>query len=338
MAKLEQREWISSQRTVLPSVVSPHLTICIINWNCSDYLCGLLESIRCDESDLPAEVIVVDNASTDNSVSMVESKFPEVHLIRNDRHHGVAHANNQAAARARGELLLFLNNDTIVWPGALRKLVDFFDQHPELSAVGPSLVLPDGKLQANVRMELGFRALLHRVTFLRWTGIFRGADRKYRRCDFDLKQSGCVDLLVGAALLVRREQFMSIGGWDEGFEFHMDDVDLSSRLSRFGKMYHLAEAQITHWGGLATKLDEAYAYRCREESFVYFIRKHCGVSAARVYKVLISIDMPVRVFVLALTCLAKRLTGQHGRAARDYQKLAAASQFLLHHLSRYWRS
>jgi N-acetylglucosaminyl-diphospho-decaprenol L-rhamnosyltransferase len=339
MAKQAENIRISSSPEMVPELPAlPDLSICIVNWNCCDYLRGLLKSIQSARDALAIEVIVVDNASTDNSAAMVEAEFHEVCLLRNDRHQGVARANNQAAACAQGKLLLFLNNDTSIRPGGLSTLVHFFEQHPELSAVGPSLISPDGKLQGCVRKRLGFRALLHRVLFLRWTRLFRSAYREYQQVNFDLRRSAYVEHLVGPALLVRRQQFTSIGGWDEAFEFRMDDVDLSSRLRRFGKMYYLAEAQVLHWGGIATDLDQAYAYCHGECSYVHYIRKHCGPWAARTYKVLITADMPLRVFILVLSWLAKRLFGSRERASRNYGKLAAASHFLVRELPHYWQS
>jgi len=339
MAMQEASFRITSTAAVVPERTAlPELSICIVNWNCSDYLRGLLMSIRFASEDLAVEVIVVDNASTDSSAAMVEADFPEVQLIRNNCHEGVARANNRAAARAHGELLLFLNNDTRILPGGLTTLVHFLEHHPELSAVGPSLIAPDGNPQGCVRKALGFRALLHRVLFLRWTGLFRSADREYRQVNFNLKQSAYVEQLVGPALLVRRQQFMSIGGWDETFQFRMDDVDLSSRLGRLGKMYYLAEAQVIHWGGIATDLDQTYAYRYTECSVIHYIRKHFGLGAARSYKVLITADMPVRIFVLALSWLVKRLLGARERASRNYRKLAAASHFFVSGMPAYWAS
>ena len=337
MAKQEEViQKLSKPGTVPNLAVSPDLSICIVNWNCCDYLRNLLASIQAAREDLAVEVIVVDNASTDNSTSMVEAEFNEVQLICNDRHRGVARANNQAAARSQGEFLLFLNNDTRIRPGALTKLVHFLEQHPELSAVGPSLVSPDGKPQGCVRKTLRFRALLHRLLFLRWTRLFRSAYREYQQVNFDLRHSAYVEHLVGPALLVRRQQFMSIGGWDEAFEFRMDDVDLSSRLGQVGKLYYLAEAQVIHWGGIAAELDQAYAYRSGECSYVHYIRKHFGPWRARAYKVLTSADMPLRVFILAFSWLV-RLFGARERAAHSYRKLAAASRFL-RELPQYWRS
>jgi N-acetylglucosaminyl-diphospho-decaprenol L-rhamnosyltransferase len=339
MAKQEAHIRISSGPGIVPQPSAvPDLSICIVNWNCSDYLRGLLKSIRSARDDLAVEIIVVDNASTDESATMVEAEFREVRLLRNQHHQGVAKANNQAAAQARGKMLLFLNNDTRIRPGGLTTLVHFFEQHPELSAVGPSVISIDGKLQGCVRKTLRFRALLHRVWLLRWTRFFRSAYREYQQVDFDLRRSACVKHLVGPALLVRRQQFMSIGGWDEGFEFRMDDVDLATRLSRLGEMYYLADAQVLHWGGIATELDPAYAYCSGECSYVHFIRKHYGPWAARCYKLFVTADMPARVFVLAASWIVAKVSGSSDRATRNYGKLATASHFLTRELPRYWRS
>jgi len=313
------------------------LSICIVNWNCCDYLRALLESIESYRDGVSLEVIVVENASSDGSASMVATEFPQVRLLRNRCHQGLAQANNQAAAQARGRLLFFLNNDTVIRSGALTTLVRFLDQHPEICVVAPALIGHDGRRQGNVRKTLHFRALLHRVLFLRWTRIFRLPEREYRQVNFDLTRSGYVEHLVGAALLVRREQFMTAGGWDEAFEFGMDDIDLSIRLSRFGKMYYLAEARITHWGGVATKLDEAFVYQCSERSYVHYIRKHYGPCAARIYKLLITADMPLRVTILALRWLVQKLLRNGEKAAAVYPKFDAASHFLARGLPRYWR-
>jgi len=314
------------------------LSICIVNWNCCEYLRALLTSIDSQRDRLSIEVIVVDNASTDDSAAVVKSEFPVVQLIRNDCHTGVATANNQAAAQSRGKILLFLNNDTSVESGALMALVNFVENHPEVAGVAPRLISPDGKPQGNVRKRLGLQALLHRVLFLRWTGLFRSANREYRQVDFDLKQSAYVEHLVGAALAVPHRQFDRVGGWDETFEFGMDDIDLAVRLRQLGKMYYLADAEVIHWGGMATELDQPYAYRCNECSCIHYLRKHCGPWKAQIYKILITADMPVRISILALTWLIKKLFGNRERAARDYRKLAASSHFLVYGLPQYWQS
>jgi GT2 family glycosyltransferase len=110
------------------------------------------------------EVIVVDNGSHDGAADMVAEKFPEVVLIRNCGNVGFSRANNQAARRARGRYLFFLNNDTLVPPRALRRLLDYAHAHPEIGIIGPALRDEHGRAQLSYRACPTLGALLHRIT------------------------------------------------------------------------------------------------------------------------------------------------------------------------------
>ena len=101
------------------------VSVCIVNWNARDLLRQCLISLHDQPQGVRLETIVVDNASRDGAATLVEEEFPEVLLIRNDANAGFARANNQAARRARGRFVFFLNNDTVVPPGTLRTLVDY---------------------------------------------------------------------------------------------------------------------------------------------------------------------------------------------------------------------
>ena len=314
------------------------LSICIVSWNCCDYLRALLSSIEVQRDKVALEVIVIDNGSTDDSASMVMVEFPQVQLIRNFHHQGLARANNQAAESARGNLLLFLNDDTVIPAGALTTLLRFFEQHPDVSGVMPRTVSPNGKPNETVRKTPEVRAMLHRILFLRWTRIFRSAEREFRQVNFDLKQSSYVEQVTGAAMVVRRSGFQTVGGYDEGFEWGLEGLDLSVRLGQVGRLYYLAEAEVIHWGGVATKLDEAFTYRGRECAHVYYLRKHFGPWTARLYKILTTLDMPLRVGMLVLGWLGRKLTGNPEKASHNYSRLAAAAQFLFWGMPHYWAS
>src|SRR5262245_5054433 len=161
------------------------VTICIANWNCRDLLRNCLESLHDQPQGVRLETIVVDNGSGDGAAEMVARDFPEVVLIRNEDNRGFARANNQAAARARGRYLFFLNNDTVVPAQSLSRLVSYADAHPEVGMIGPRLRDPRGRLQISYRRRPTVGALLHRTSLLRWTGLLRGAYCRYRRRGFD---------------------------------------------------------------------------------------------------------------------------------------------------------
>src|SRR5262245_29516262 len=173
----------SSRRSASP----PDVTVCIANWNCRELLRACLESLHRQPQGVRVETVVVDNASTDGAGDMVARDFPDVLLIRNDRNVGFSTANNQAADRARGRYLFFLNNDTVGPANTLGRLVAFADAHPEIGMVGPRLRDTGGALQISYRRRPTVGALLHRTVLLRWTGLLHDTYRRYRRGDFDPK-------------------------------------------------------------------------------------------------------------------------------------------------------
>src|SRR5262249_28399110 len=163
----------SGRQTPAPPL--PDVTVCVVNWNCRELLRGCLESLLRRPQGVSLEVIVVDNASADGAPDMAARDFPQATLIRNTANAGFARANNQAAAAAAGRYLFFLNNDTVVPPFTLRRLLDHAEAHPEVGMIGPRLRDPDGRVQASCRPTPTLKALLHRNTLLRGTGLLRRA-------------------------------------------------------------------------------------------------------------------------------------------------------------------
>src|SRR5438105_3812922 len=128
-----------------PRAATPEVSICIVNWNCREMLRACLRSLDPHLQQVALEIIVVDNASTDGAADMVVAEFPHVVLVRNPLNAGFSHANNQAAKLASGEHLFFLNNDTLIPPGALRRLLDFARTRPDAGLIGPRLCDGNGE-------------------------------------------------------------------------------------------------------------------------------------------------------------------------------------------------
>jgi GT2 family glycosyltransferase len=315
------------------------LSICIVTWNGRQVLRGLLESLRESDPRLSVEVLVVDNASTDGSAEMVAAEFAGAVVLRNDSNLGFARANNLAAERARGRLLLFLNNDTVVRPGALWRMVSFLDANPQVAALSARLTDAGSNPRARYMVLPTLPALLHRVRALRWTGIFRSAYRRYRRGDFDPMTSQPVAVICGSAMLVRREQFLACGGWDVGFSFNCEDFDLSARLGKAGVLYYLADAEIVHLGGVSSRSNLGYVYRGYECGCARYLKKHSRSAwAPWIYKLAVTIDMPVRIAALGTEYGFQLLKRRPERARRVRSRLSAASQFLVSGLGEFWRS
>ena len=224
------------------------ISVCIANWNCRDYLRACLDSLLDQPQGVSVEVIVTDNGSTDGAAEMVVDDYPEVVLIRNVDNRGFARASNQAAECATGRHILFLNNDTVVPAFTLARLVGYADSHPQIGMIGPRLRDGQGKLQISYRRKPTLRAMLHRASLLRWTGLFRGAYDAYRRDGFDPEGTRRVEVLMGAAMLVPRTVYEQCGGWDEGFLFGVEDVEFSDRVGRSRELVHVPGIEIIHFG------------------------------------------------------------------------------------------
>ncbi len=318
----------------------PDVSICVVNWNGRELLRNLLTSLRDAQPGMRLQIIVVDNASADGSAEMVAEQFPEVLLKRNERNLGFSMANNQAADLATSPYLLFLNNDTLVPPGSLAMLIAFMDQNPRYSAVGPKLMGDDGKPQQSGRNLPTLGVLLYQrmQLFPRWTGLCKQEYQKYRYGGFDPEKSGEARQLAAAALMVRREAFDAAGRWDEKFEFGVEDVDLCLRLGGVGPIYYLADAQIHHLGRISSRANRGFVYTGYECGYARYLAKHHHRSTGRLYKAMITLDMPVRLVVLGTQTVGYLLFGRKDAAARTYQRLSAAGEFFFHRLPKFWSS
>ncbi len=229
------------------------LSVCIVSWNVREDLLSCLRSLRGAEGDIRAEVIVVDNASTDGSVEAIRHRFPHVKLIRNNENRGFAAASNQGLAAAGGELLLLLNPDTVLPPGALVELHQAAAQDPGAGIIGPKLVNPDGSLQHSCRRFPTPMAALFRHTFLgrlfprnRWSA-------EYVMADWDHTEPREVDWVSGACMLIRRNLYEAIGPLDEGFFWGSEDVDYCFRARRAGRqVLYTPRPAIVHRVGAST--------------------------------------------------------------------------------------
>jgi GT2 family glycosyltransferase len=315
------------------------VSVCIANWNCRDLLRACLESLHDAPQGVTLETVVVDNASTDGAADMVEQEFPEVILERNQENVGFACANNQAARRARGRYLFFLNNDTMVPPGVIGRLVEYADNHPGIGIVGPRLRDGSGKLQVSYRLRPTLATLLHRTSLLRWTGVLRRSYERYRREELDFETTRSVDVLMGAAMLVPRQVFFGCGGWDENFAFGGEDLDLSYRVGRLYQVVYHPEAEITHYGRVSTRQHIGYASSNMANGFLRYLRKS-GYSwpTIFVYKLIVSVDAPVQFVGKGVQYLWRRIRGRNEKAEKSLLAFRGFGHFLAKGLFSFWKT
>ena len=334
-----RRQRLDAWRQHLLQIGPVDVSVCIANWNCRDYLRQCLESLLDTAQGVCLEVIVVDNASTDGAADMVEQEFPEVILVRNLSNRGFARANNQAGRRAQGRYLFFLNNDTLIPQEALGQLLEFARAHPEAGIVGPRLCDAAGRTQVSYRLEPTVATLLHRTALLRWTGLLRGAYHRYRRSDFRTETTRPVEVLMGAAMLIPRDVFEQVGGWDEEFTFGGEDIDLSTRIRRTGQVIYHPDVEIVHYGRVSTRQHIGFASSHMNIGFLRFLRKNgSGRLSLLFYKLVVTLDLPVQIAAKAAQYGLRRLLGQPAKAAKTRLALRGLSHFLLHGMATFWRT
>jgi GT2 family glycosyltransferase len=329
------------------------VSVCIVNWNSWEALRACLESLLRAPQGVRREVIVVDNGSTDGAADRVARDFPEVVLIRNTRNEGFARGNNRAVARSRGRYLLFLNNDTIVPPFTLRRLRDFARGRPHLGIVGPRLVDGRGRTQLSARGRPTVTALLHHISFLRWTGLFRAAYRRYRgrtsgrRTECQSVPPGAsfsptalpVEVLMGAALFMPRTVFRACGRWDERYTFGGEDIDLCVRVGQTHEVLHHPHISITHLGRVSSRQHIGYAHTNTVIGITRQLRASgTGSLPLLAYKLALTLDAPLQWLAHAGRYLTCRLRGRTEQAARRWLSLCAWSHFLTRGLLTFWQT
>lgn len=239
------------------------VSIIIVNYNTADLLHNCLTSLRNGET-ASSQIIVVDNASSDGSVDMVQAEFPAANLLRNTENVGFARANNQGIRLARGKYVLMLNSDTITRLGAVQAMLEFLESNDGVGAVTCKLLNEDGSIQASISNSPGPVLLLLRLLgasrlvsgdrvrrILASLGFalgrtVRGYLAPYAASSVPFE----IENASGACLMVRRDVLESIGLLDERFFMYFEDMDLCLRIRKAGwQLYYVPQGEITHLVG-----------------------------------------------------------------------------------------
>ena len=295
------------------------VSVCIANWNCAPLLRRCLQSLFDQPQSVWFEVIVVDNASTDGAADLVAAEYPQVVLIRNTENVGFAAASNQAAARASGKHLFFLNNDTEVPPHTLGRLLAHALADPDAGMFGPRLREPNGDIQISYRRRPTIAALLHKLSLVRWTGLFRAAYKKYRRGSFEPVGVRPVEVLMGPAVFIAREVFEAAGQWDERYRFGVEDIDLSTQVWKTRPVMYAGDVEIIHHGRASSRENVGFVAPSVATGYVQFLRKAgAGRWPLFGYKLAVTLDAPVQIVGKALEAAARLVSGQRENAARSW--------------------
>ncbi len=266
------------------------LSVIILNYNTKDLLKQCLKSIKISKlGSYVIEILVIDNASNDNSVAMMNKEFPKIRLIVNKENIGFAAGNNKGIKKTTGRYLLFLNPDTIVQPETFKIMISFMDRYPETGAATCRLELPNGEL--DYACHRGFPTPWNALTYFSGLAkifpkikLFTG----YTLGHFFLDKTHEIDSACGAFLIVRRKAGEEINWWDEDYFWYGEDLDFCYRIKQKGwQVMFVPETKIIHYKGAAsgvkkgsqqvttaTKETKARAIKASIEVMRIFYKKH----------------------------------------------------------------
>lgn len=260
--------------------------IVIVNWNTSELLRRCLETVYASADDCSFRVVIVDNASDDDSVDMVGRCFPQADVIANDENVGYPRANNVGLRflgyRGAGDIsesapryALLLNPDTELPAYALKRMTQFLDARQDIGAAGPKLVLMDGSLDKACRR--GFPTPL--VSFYHYSGLAKLFPRnqrfgRYNMTFADEDQELEVDSVVGAYMQVRREAIASAGLLDESFFMYGEDLDWAYRLKQAGyRIWYYPLVTVRHVKRAASRKSKLAQFEFWRAMLIFY-RKH----------------------------------------------------------------
>lgn len=266
------------------------LDVLIVNYNTAHLLQPMFDACNRASDGLDVRYWIVDNASTDDSVAVLQHDFQQVSVQINDRNVGFGRANNQLLPFVQGELVLLLNTDAFVAPDTLRTTLEFMRMHPRCGVLGVKLLGRDGALQPSCRyFPTPFNVFLSRTGLGRF---FPGA-RPVDDMTWDHASARECDWVPGCYYLVRREVLDQVGLFDPRYFLYYEEVDHCKRVKAAGwQVWYCPDTSVVHIGGESAKSAGELSVAGRQisalqvESELLYFRKHHGLSGLGLHLVL----------------------------------------------------
>ncbi len=301
------------------------VSVIIVNYNVRYFLEQCLFSVLRAMNGIEGEIIVVDNASNDNSMAYLQPLFPSVRFLGNDRNLGFAKANNQALASCKGEYVLFLNPDTLVPENFLYQILTHIKQQPHAGALGVRML--DGKGRFLPESKRAFPSPW--VSFAKLSGLAALFPRssffnRYALGHLDKHANHEVPVLAGACMLVRRELIQQLQGFDENYFLYGEDIDLSYRIQKAGYTNHyFAETAIIHFKGESSANAKLNRVKFFYTAMLVFVQKHYHTG----YSKIIALFLKIAIAARGLLSAARQLQQPVVDALLVFVSLKAVSFF-----------
>lgn len=247
------------------------LSIIIVNYEVPYFLEQCMLSVMAASENIASEIIVVDNNSKDGSCAMIREKFPEVKLLENDMNLGFAKAMNKGVANSKGAYVLILNPDTIIAEDCFDELIEFAEKQKKFGALGVKFIDGTGNFLPECKRNIPTLKIANQKII--------GNSKNYYANHIDKNAIDKVEILTGAFMLMKREVYLKVKGFDEDYFMFGEDIDLSYRLLKNGfENYYYGKSTVIHYKGESTIKDVTYLKNFYGAMHIFY-RKHYKVSA-----------------------------------------------------------
>ncbi|HKJ45934.1 MAG TPA: glycosyltransferase [Balneolales bacterium] len=272
------------------------ISIIIVNYNVKEFLANLLNSIYKAQHQLSLEIIVVDNASIDDSINYLKKRYPKVIYLANEQNVGFGKANNQAINISRGKYALIINPDTLIREDTLITMYNHMENHPETGAAGCKLLNPDGSFALESRRSIPtpFSALWK---ILGLTALFpkNKTFADYYLSWMDEDKPSRVPVLSGSFMFFRTEVLKELKGFDDQFFMYGEDIDLCHRVNEAGyNIDYVPDTSIVHFKGESTKKDNIDYIVLFNKALYQFFKKHYGYSYSIFFRTIVLLGILIR--------------------------------------------
>ncbi len=310
------------------------LTVVVLSWNTRDLTVAAMSSVPLACAPYRVRAICVDNASSDGTAEAVRRACPDALVVETGSNLGFARGNNAALPLVEGRAICFLNSDTVAQEGSLAHVLRYLDEHPGAGIACPKLVFLDGSPQRAAWAFPTAKAILHQFTPLGWLGFGRAdaeLTRPHRRPD---EHTGPVETVSGACLVIRTTLCERLGGFDPGYPFYFEDVDLCARAHDAGAEVHVVVEgpPVVHHGGASSALGQGATRLPLLAGALRFQRRRLTPARYAVFSAVFKVGVVTRSLIELVRApfyaLLRRMRGRPERAARTWRTARERAHFL----------
>lgn len=273
------------------------ISIIIVSYNSADVIELCLASIFKQDSLMShIEVLVVDNASSDSTVNIIREKFPSVLIFQNNVNYGYSYAVNRGYSESVGKYILILNPDTVLEDEFIKKVINLMDSLPEIGILGVSLISTNGKIQPTCWKEPSLLTVIYDMMLPYFFSL--------KLVTLQPEKFASVPMVSGACMIVRKDVFQTLGGFDERFFLYYEDVDFCYRARKLGyKIFFTPDIKVIHHQGKSSFKDmKSFFINLYISKFLFF-EKHHSWLYANIVRLIIIIGAFLRILIYPIVSL-----------------------------------